>query len=207
MKYRLAKISDLNAIANIHYDVRESYKVGFFSKSGISFIKKYYSIVLNDPNSVVICAENSDGIIQGFCSATLDINAQMFNLRRHKWILAFSAIPSIIKNPSLFKDLYDRYKLKDNTDKKIISFGGARSEYWAWKSTNQDSVSSVEMYFAKLNILKALGVKDLFGEVDIINKKILRFQLANGAEIIERIVLEDGRERVFLKTPLITWKK
>lgn len=207
MKYRLAKSFDYKAIADIHYAIRETYSVGIFSQLGKPFLKQYYRIILNDPNSVVVCAENEEGIIQGFCSATLDIEAQMDNLRTYKLSLGFAAITSIINKPSLIKHLFDRYRIiKKDTVIKIISSKGARSEYWAWRSTNQDSVSSVEMYFAQLNILKALGVKELYGEVDLVNKKILRFQQANGGEIIEQITLPDGRERVILKTPLVVWK-
>lgn len=49
---------------------------------GKPFLKKYYKIVLNDPNEVVICAENEKGQIVGFNSSTLDAKAQMDNLRR-----------------------------------------------------------------------------------------------------------------------------
>jgi hypothetical protein len=206
MKYRLAKISDYKTIADIHYSIRESYSVGIFSKLGKSFLRKYYKVLLNDPNSIVVCAENQ-GVIHGFCSATLDVEAQMINLRRHKWSLAFASFWSVLRNPYLFKHLYDRYMHNiDETEIKIISAKGARSEYWAWSSSSQDSLSSVEMYYAKLNILKALGVKDLYGEVDLINKRILRFQLGNGAEIVEKLILPDGRERVLLRTPLSNWK-
>jgi hypothetical protein len=202
MKYRLAKTSDASKIADIHYSIRASYSVGIFSKLGKRFLRRYYKILLNDPNSVVVCAEEN-GVIHGFCSASLDVEAQMINLRNHKWILALASFWSVIRNPLLFKDLVDRY-LQGNI--KIISSKGARSEYWAWSPSNLDSFSSVEMYNAKLNILKALGVKELYGEVDLINKRILRFQLANGSEIIEKLILPDGRERALLRTPLVDWK-
>lgn len=207
MKYRLAKNIDYKAIADIHYAIRESYSVGIFSQLGKPFIKQYYKIVLNDPNSVIVCAENDNGIIQGFCSATLDVEAQMDNLRSHKVSLGFAAISSILNKPSLIKHLFDRYKIiKKNSNVKIISTSGARSEYWAWRLENLDSVSSVEMYFAQLNILKSLGVKEFYGEVDKVNKKILKFQKINGGEIIDQITLPDGRERVILKTMLDEWK-
>lgn len=207
MKYRLAKTSDASKIADIHYSIRSLYPVGIFSKLDKTFLQQYYKILLNDPNSVIICAEDN-GIIHGFCSASLDVEAQMVNLRKHKWILALASFWTIIRNPLLLKDLFDRYLQSENINKiKIISSKGARSEYWAWSPSSIDSVSSVEMYNTKLNILKALGVKELYGEVDLINKRILRFQLANGSEIIEVISLPDGRERALLRTPLLDWKK
>lgn len=207
MKYRLAKAVDYKSITALHYAIRESYSVGIFAQLGKPFLRQYYRIVLNDPNSVVVCAEDEKGILQGFCSATLDVEAQMANISRHKISLGLASVTSVIRKPSILKHLLDRYKVtKNSSDTKIISTKGARSEYWVWRATNHDSVSSVEMYFAQINILKSLGVKELFGEVDKVNKKILRFQLANGSEIIDQITLPDGRERVILKTDLVNWK-
>ena len=207
MKYRIAKQIDSRAIVNLHYAIRKTYSVGLFSKLGKHFLRKYYKILLNDPNSVIVCAEDDKGIIQGFCSATLDVKAQMDNLRRHKVSLGLAALSSVLLQPSLLKDLLDRYKVvKNDSTTKIISTKGARSEYWVWLATNQDSASSVAMYFAQLNILKSLGVKEFFGEVDKVNKKILKFQLRNGGEIIDEITLPDGRERVILKVDLYKWR-
>ena len=207
MKYRIAKQVDCKALVNLHYAIRKTYSVGFFSKLGKCFLTKYYEIILNDPNSVIVCAEDNKGIVQGFCSATLDVTAQMDNIRRHKVGLGLAAFTSIILHPSLLKDLLDRYKVvKNDSSTKMISTKGARSEYWVWLSTNRDSASSVGMYFAQLNILKSLGVKEFFGEVDKVNNKILKFQLRNGGEIIDEITLPDGRERVILRVDLNKWR-
>lgn len=70
-KLRLAKPSDAKEIANLHYSIREQGAPGIFAMMGKPFLKKYYKIVLNDPNEVVICAENEKGQIVGFNSSTL----------------------------------------------------------------------------------------------------------------------------------------
>jgi hypothetical protein len=207
MKYRLAKVSDYRPITDLHYNIRKTYSIGIFAQLGKPFLKRYYKIILNDPNAVVICAEDKDGVLQGFCSSTLDVEAQIANIRYHKFSLGLAAITSIIRKPRLIKHLFDRFNvIKPESNTKIITTKGARSEYWVWSSTNQDSISSVEMYFVNLQILKTLGVTELYGEVDKINKKILKFQQANGSVIIEEIILPDGRERVILKTDLINWR-
>ena len=208
MKYRIAKAVDSKYIVELHYNIRETYSIGVFSLLGKSFLKRYYKIILNDPNSVVVCAEDEFGVMQGFCSATLDVEAQMANIKKHKIELGFTTILSIIRKPSLLKLLFDRYKVISNKSKtKIIVTKGARSEYWVWNALKPDSLSSVEMYFAQFNILKALGVKELFGEVDKVNKKILLFQQANGGKIIDQITLPDGRERVIIRIDLVNWEK
>jgi hypothetical protein len=208
MRFRLAKEKDCEAIVDLHYQIRKTYSAGIFAKLGKPFLRAYYKIVLKDINSIVVCAEDSNGILQGFCSATLDSETHLANLKRHKIGLAIGAFSSLISKPSILKDLIHRYNVvKNNSNVKIITTKGARSEYWVWRATNQDSLSSIEMYFAQFKILKALGIKEVFGEIDIENKKILKFQLANGGEIIDRVTLPDGRERVMVRINLETWKQ
>lgn len=207
MRYRIAKVSDYKALADIHYNIRSTYSVGIFAKLGKPFLRRYYKIILNDPNSVVVCAEDKNRIIHGFCSSTLDVEAQIINLRKRKIQLGLAAFNSVITKPTIIKHLLDRYNATKNlSDNKLISAQGARSEYWVWSAKSQNAESSVEMYFAQLNILKSLGVKELFGEVDIENKRILKFQLANGNEIVDQLSLPDGRSRVLLRLDLLKWK-
>lgn len=207
IKYRLAKPRDCKAIVELHYSIRETYSVGIFAQLNRFFLKQYYLIILNDPNSVIVCAEDENGIIQGFCSSTLDVEAQFANIKRHRIRLGLAAITSVIEKPLLLKHLIARYMvIKNNTQTRIISTKGARSEYWVWRASNKDSGSSVEMYFSLFIILKALGVKELFGEVDKVNKRVLKFQLANGGRITDEFTLPDGRERVVIRYDLENWK-
>jgi hypothetical protein len=208
IRYRLAKESDCKAIVDLHFQIRHTYDIGIFAKLGRKFLCAYYKIVLKDINSIIICAESQNGCLQGFCSASLDNHAYLKNLKRHRFKLALSALSSLILNPSLIHELFIRYRvIKGNSDLRIISTKGARSEFWVWRSTNKDSLSSIEMYFTLFNVMKSLGVKELFGEVDVLNKSILKFQLANGGEIVDRITLTDGRERVVIRINLETWKQ
>jgi hypothetical protein len=203
MRYRLAKLSDYKSIANLHYNVRTNYRVGIFAMLGKTFLKVYYSIVLNDPNEIVVCAEEKNGKILGFCSATLDVKKQFDNLRKHRIALAFAALGSIIRNPSLIKPLIGRYKsTRENNERKFITAEGPRSEYWAWSASNKDSVSSLEMHEVLLNILRDLGVGYLNFEVDTNNKKIFLFHKYNGAQVVENMILPDGRERVLMRYDL-----
>jgi len=114
IKYRLAKLVDCRSIVDIHYSIRKTYSVGIFAQMGKPFLKQYYRIILNDPYSVVVCAEDENGVIQGFCSATLDIEAQMAKIKLHKIRLGLASIVSIICRPSLIKHLINRYKVIEN---------------------------------------------------------------------------------------------
>lgn len=206
MKYRIAKPIDCKCIVELHHAIREKYSVGIFAQLGKPFLKQYYRIILNDRNSVIVCAEDDHGIMQGFCSSTLDMQAQLKHLKKHKFLLGISALSSLISNPKLILQLFERFKAIDSSsDNKIIITEGARSEYWAWDTKNNDSISSVEMYVTNLKILKCLGVKTVSGEVDKVNRKVLAFQKANGFKIIDEIKLSDGRERYILSCDLTNW--
>ena len=202
-KLRLAKPSDAKEIANLHYSIREQGAPGIFAMMGKPFLKKYYKIVLNDPNEVVICAENEKGQIVGFNSSTLDAKAQMDNLRRKRVQLAFAAFTSILANPKLIKPLFDRYKsMHTSSPTKYFVSEGVRGEYWAWKAAEKDPVGSVEMNMAYRAVLRALGVKEVFYEVDAGNKKVLVYHKLHKDVIIETINLPDGRERYLMKSDL-----
>jgi hypothetical protein len=203
MRYRIAKPSDLKQIVNIHYAIRETYPVGIFSQLGKLFLRQYYKIILNDKNEVVLCAEDENGKIVGFCSGTLDAEAQIANLRRHKLSLGIAAISAIVCKPTLIKSLIERYKSTQNSvGVKFITAKGTRGEYWVWNAADKDSISSIEMHEAGLNILKALGVKEVTFEVDKVNKNVFLFHKVNGAEIVDEFILPDGRERVKMKYDL-----
>lgn len=204
MKYRLAKPSDSMDIANIHFNVRNTYDIGIFAMLGKSFLYNYYKIILDERNEVVLCAEDDNDKLQGFCSATLDVEKQFEKLRKHKVRLGFAAIGSIMRKPLLIRLLIDRYKSTTRTgDTKFVSSSGVRLEYWAWSGTAKESVSSLEMHEILLKVLADLGVKDVFFEVDIVNKRIFLFHKHNGAELLDKIILPDGRERALMKYDLI----
>lgn len=207
MRFRLAKIVDLNDIVDIHYNIRNTYDVGIFARLGKQFLRQYYRIILNDKNGIVLCAEDETGKIHGFCSATLNVEKQFENLRKNRLSLGMSAIGSLIRNPSLIKSLLDRYKsIGKNTNSKFVHIEGARSEFWAWSTSSSDSIASLEMHEVLLNLLRVLGVVDLFFEVDTNNKKVFLFHKYNGAEVLEKFYLPDGRERALMKYNLIERK-
>lgn len=203
MRYRLVKPSDLQQILELHYSIRSTYSIGIFSQLGKKFLKQYYKIILNDKNEVVVCAENDQGEIVGFCSSTLDAEAQMANIRSHKFSLGLAAVGSIIAKPSLVKALIQRYKsTKQDTGVKFVAAQGARGEYWVWDASCKDPISSVELHEVSLKLLKALGVKELTFEVDKVNKQIFLFHEFNGAKSVEEFMLPDGRVRVMMKYDL-----
>lgn len=204
IRYRLAKPSDAKEIANVHWHVRDRYTQGIFLSLGKGFLKSYYKVVLNDPWEVVVCAVNESGKIVGFASTSLDAKKRYTNIKQHKITLGIAAIRAILCHPSLFKDLWQRYRsLSGKTNRgQFVHTEGVRGGYWCWLKSD-DSLKSFEMSQVKNNILRELGVNELFFEVDKFNKAVYKFHLkVNKAEPIEDITLPDGRVRVLMRKKL-----
>lgn len=203
MHFRLAKLSDLNEIVTLHYNVRDTYSVGFFSKMRKSFFRQYYKILLNDPNEIILYAEDNLGHKCGFASSTLDVEAQFRNLRKYKIALAIGALPSFILNPKLVLDAWKRYRSTNvNSQQQFVTATGARGEYWVWDNNNKDSIWSTVLYNKSLEIMFLLGSQIVRFEVDSVNSRILQFHKKNGALEESKIILDDGRERVLMSIDL-----
>jgi len=206
IRFRIAKPSDAKQIANCHWHVRDRYSQGIFLSLGEGFLRTYYKIILDDPWEVVVCAENEEGKIVGFSSATIDGRAQAENLRKHKIRLGLAAAKAIILHPRLFKEVWLRYKSlkKDNNGPQFVTVDGVRGEYWCWRKDEEAGEKAVELDWAKARILYQLGYKEIFFEVDKSNKAVYKFHLRiNKAEPVEEITLPDGRMRVLFKSKIL----
>lgn len=207
IKYRLAKASDAKQIAYVHYHIRDNYDQGFFAQVNYSFLKQYYKVILNDPCEVVVCAEDENQKVVGFCSASLDAQRQFIRMRKHKWGFILPLIASAISRPSLIKSALDRFKsTKGESNNEYVTSEGARAEYWGWLPNRDDSEYSVVMQDIMFYMMKMLGADKLYFEVDKINKKIFKFHKINGAQELRSYTMPDGRERVELVYDLNNYK-
>ena len=207
VKFRVAKPSDAKEIAKIHYSVRHKHPLGIFSQVGLSFLIRYYKIILDDPYEIIICAENENRELIGFNSGTLDAAYQMQTLRDKKFSLALAAIKSIVLNPKIFKALLQRYKAtKNNSEHTFVYTNGARGDFWAWKPGDPNSLDAVALSIKANAIFSALGVTEKYIEVDVDNKEVLAFHKAQRAIVEQTITLPDGRVRVLMKKSLKTKK-
>ncbi|MFR7825042.1 MAG: hypothetical protein ACLU30_18970 [Odoribacter splanchnicus] len=77
-KLRLAKPSDAKEIANLHYSIREQGAPGIFAMMGKPF-ERYYKIVLNDPNEVVI--------VQKTKKARLSVSTVVPWMQKRRWTI------------------------------------------------------------------------------------------------------------------------
>lgn len=204
MRIRVAKPSDSKAIASIHFASRDKLARGFFSQVSKLFLVHYYKVVLDDPNSVVVCAEDKDGTICGFASATLDAERQFANMRKHKVRLGLALLPTIMTKPRIILDAMSRYaSTQGKGEQKYVAVSGVRGEYWVWDPRNKSTIWAGVLNNTHLYLLKVLGVKSLRFEVDADNSGVVRFSERNGAELLDRVVLSDGRERLIMSYDLV----
>lgn len=205
IRFRLAKPCDAKQIAYCHWHVRDRYSQGIFLSLGERFLRQYYKIILNDPWEVVVCAENQEGKVIGFSSATLDAAYQAKNLRNNKLKLGMSVIFAVIQKPILLKALWQRYQSLKNVSKaqEFVHTEGARGEYWCWLKEEEDILLSVDLDNSKGQIMYDLGCREIYFEVDKFNKQVYKYHTkVRKAEPIEEITLPDGRVRVLLKREL-----
>lgn len=200
IRYRLAKLSDAKEIADVHWHVRDRYDKGIFLSLGKGFLKSYYKITLNNPWEVIICAVNEKDKIVGFTEATLNAESKFRELKKHKIYLGLAALKAVIFHPSLINALWQRYRsLSNNRGQKFLKTDGVRVGYWCWLKSD-DSLKSAELGLANYRILRDLGVKEYFFEVDKFNKAVYKYNLKIvKAEPIEEITLPDGRVRVLFR--------
>lgn len=205
--FRLAKPSDAKQIAHVHYHIRDKYDQGFFAQVNYSFLKQYYKVILNDPCEVVVCAEDENQKVVGFCSASLDAQRQFKRMRKYKCVFIIPLIASAISHPGLIKSALDRFKsTKGESKNEYVTSEGARAEYWGWLPNRNDSECSVVMQDIMFYMMKMLGADKLYFEVDRINKKIFKFHKINGAQELRSYIMPDGRERVELVYDLNNYK-
>ena len=202
MAYRFASKSDVKRIAELHYNVRNKYEVGFFSKTDKFFLKNYYSLLLDTPYYFILCyCDDNNGNIMGFSSGVFDVAIHQKVIVKKKVKLALSLISSIIKKPSLVSDILKRYKsVNGDSENSYQVKKGPRSEYWVWDiNDKKNGIKSVELLNKFYEIYYILGYEEVAFEVDEINRNMIRFHIVNGAKIIKECTLDDGRKRSFLK--------
>lgn len=198
IKYRLGKPSDADRLAQIHAKIKEVNSLGIFVLMGGRFLKTYYRIVLQDPNSYCLCAVNQENKVVGYSFNLIDSEQHHKFLYCHKVQLAWSAIGTIMRNPKLIVDLYRRYKSLKSNDGVYAAPAGARGGYWGWDPDNKDSESALELRERMSGITDALGIETLNFEVDLDNSKVYKFHKWAGAVEDEIVVLPDGRRRALM---------
>lgn len=204
IKFRLAKPSDAKQMTDCHWTVRDRYTDGIFLSLGKSFLRAYYEIVLNDPNEIVVCAENESGEIVGFSSGSLDAESQAKTIKKHKIKLGFAAMWGIIQHPSFLKGVWQRYRsLNNKGEQQFLHMEGARSEYLCWKKGADGTINMMLLDKIKFKMMAELGVKEVFFEIDRHNERLFNTQMRDKTiTLLSEYQLPDGRTRGLFKKVL-----
>ncbi len=204
IKFRLAKPSDAKQIASCHWRVRDRYTDGIFLSLGKGFLTAYYEVILNDPNEIIVCAENEVGRIVGFSSGTLDAASQANLLRCNVLKLGFWAVIGIIRHPSFIKGVWQRYRsLKDNDAPRFVHTEGPRTDYLCWEKGEPNSIAMMSMEKVKLNIMYEFGVREVYFETDQQNERLYKYYLREKTvSLVHEYKIPDGRIRGLFKRVL-----
>jgi hypothetical protein len=203
IEYRFANKTDVIQLAQLHYCASRIQPSSFMFKLGENFLRKYYKHVLEEKNSIILCALDSKGNIIGFVSGSLNNDERIKNLSSKKTSLFFSAMFQFIKNPTLIKEIISRYysNSADKGDGYIVK-DGPHEDFWAWRIDYVSGNQSIQLHLKWLKILKLLGIKFVRGEVDKTNKLILKLHIILGAKIIKEYSTPDDRNRVIIEYDL-----
>jgi hypothetical protein len=199
MNFRVAKINDSFALAKMHKICGEYQKDGFMHKLGVLFLYNYYRVSLKEKHSVILIADDSNGMPIGFISGTLDAKEHQVQLKRNTISLGISAFIAILRNPFLLQELYKRKKSLGSKASKFIVDSGARGEYWAWLPKSKNTMGSGILRQAWINVLGELGCKSFRYELDLGNSSFEKYEKIFGCTLIEEIILPDGRKRIIVE--------
>jgi len=104
--FRTASFTELYDIVNIHFRAFQGF---FLPDLGKSFLKKYYTGVLNYKFGILLVAIYKNAIM-GFAAGFVNPANFYEELRKNKLSLAISILPAIIRKPNRIKRLLVNFK-------------------------------------------------------------------------------------------------
>lgn len=193
MNIRFAKNSDSRKIAVLHKECVKGLRSNFDKQMGVLYLKKYYKFLINENNSIVLCAEDKNNQLIGVISGTLDYEQHKKLLNKKKFRLLIAALPRIMFKPRLVINILNRQK---RYYESISNEKSARITFWAWRR-EAPSVGGGAIVILQnwLEIARVLGAKYVFGDIDVDNPRVTLIHRSLGASIKTEISRIDGRTR------------
>jgi hypothetical protein len=203
MRIRLAKPKDAAALARVHHACSSELPQSFMDRLGPQFLRQYYRVLLQEKNSVVICAENSNQEVVGFISGSLDATEHMPELKRHRISLFLGALPALLRHPSLLLGMLDRQDSKsaDVADDSFVVLKGARWEFWAYLPEARAGGKALDLFTSWLTMMRGFGTGIIHFEVDEDTPKIARLHRMLGARVLRKYITPEGKSRFLMAYP------
>lgn len=204
MQIRLAKQRDIKQLVDVHWTCSTEQPGGFMFKLGRPFLRQYYKIYLREKHSLILVAEEEHGKLLGFHSGTLRAEEHIAALRSAWLPLLITALPAVVRKPSLVQEIYSRYRstARETDSDEYILKSGPRGEYWAWLSAHRDAGQAIHLHETWHAIMHQMGAKSVRSEVDRDNVRILKYARMMGAQVIKEILTPDGRRRLIMEYEL-----
>lgn len=201
IKFRLATVTDAEALADLHYVCSMEQPDGFMYLLGRKFLATYYRILLRNRSSRIICAEAEDAGIIGLISLSVDAGEELNALKKGRFRLLLSALPVLIRKPGLIAAVSSRTKAlsEDEIGKGFVIGSGARISFWGWSPDHPNQGQSTRLLQSALKMLRDFGVKTVRLEVDRANRKVEVMNRLLGGKVIEEFVTNDGRKRLVME--------
>lgn len=112
-EFRAALPGDLRAVVRIH---QQAFARFFLTRLGPNFLMKYYRLVLERPDGILLVAVNEGelaGFVAGFASPVGFYN----EMRKRKVSFALAAIPALLRSPDIARRLLlDFHEVKNSAD-------------------------------------------------------------------------------------------
>ncbi len=200
VRFRRAGPEDADRVARLHHRCSGQQPGGFMHRLGLPFFRRYYRILLPDPNTLVLCAEAPSGQILGFVAGCSDAQAEMARLQRHRAGLLLACAGPLLKQPSLALDLWARKRYLDNSRPEGWGLAGeARISFWCWEPGSEASRQPTVLLRRFLECLRAAGARTVRLEVDRVNRKVEITQRLMGARTVGVVRTPDGGERLLME--------
>lgn len=113
IEFRQARSGDIRSVVRIH---RQAFGGFFLTKLGPGFLAKYYRLVLERPDGILIVAVN-DRDVAGFVAGFSSPAGFYSEMKKRKLSFALVSIPALLRSPGLMRRLLlDFREVKNNAD-------------------------------------------------------------------------------------------
>jgi ribosomal protein S18 acetylase RimI-like enzyme len=100
-EFRRACVTDLPSIVSIH---RQAFAGFFLTRLGPVFLERYYRLVLEQPDGILIVALQQNEVI-GFAAGFASSAKFYSELKKRKFSFAMASLPSLLRSPGIIRRL------------------------------------------------------------------------------------------------------